>query len=135
MIVFIAKTKTPATLDDFRLVALTLLVMKSFKKLIRREVLRKVDKVIDPLQFANKTGRGVYDAVVTLLNVLFCHLDGAKAHARLLFIDFSSAFNTIQLINKLIYQVNLDLNLVGWIFDLLTNRSQCVRVNSCLSND
>ena len=54
-----------------------------------------------------------------------------------MFIDFSSAFNTIQphlLAEKLISLFNLDFNLVGWILDFLTNRSQCVRVNGSLSN-
>ena len=53
-----------------------------------------------------------------------------------MFIDFSSAFNTIQphlLAQKLIHSFKLDLNLVGWIIDFLTDRSQCVRVNDVLS--
>ncbi len=70
---------------------------------------------------------------------IFCiaHLEGTKAHPRLWFIDFSSAFNTIQphlLADKLIHFFNLDLNLVGWILDFLTVRSQCVRVNGSFSN-
>ncbi len=46
--------------------------------------------------------------------------------------DFSSAFNTIQshlLVEKLLHQFKLEANLVGWILDFLTNRSQRVRVN------
>lgn len=126
----IAKTTKPTSLNDFRPVALTSLVMKSLEKLISMEVLLQVEKLIDPLKFAYRPCRSVYNAGVTLLNFLYCQLDGAKVHARLLFIDFSSAFNTIQphlLADKL-------LNQFGWILDFLTNSFQCVRVNGCFSN-
>lgn len=62
--------------------------MKSFGKIIRKEILQQVEELIDPLLFAYRPCRGVDDAVVTLINFLYRHLDGAKAHARHLFIDF-----------------------------------------------
>lgn len=71
-----------------------------------------------------------------MLNLLFRHLETPKAHARLLFIDFSSAFNTIQpylLAENLISLFKLDFNIVGWIVDFLTDRSQCVKVNGVYS--
>lgn len=55
------------------------------------------------------------DAPNTLLNFLNRHLEGARAHARLLFIDLSSAFNTIQphlLAERLINDFNIDFNLM-----------------------
>ncbi len=65
---------------------------------------------------------------------LTCFLDiwMGMTHARLLFIDFSSAFNTIQphiLTRRLLEQFELSNNLVGWILDFLTNRTKRVRVN------
>lgn len=58
------------------------------------------------------------DAILCLLNLVYKHLEQPKSCARLLFIDFSSAFNTIQphlLIEKLISHFNIDLNVAGWI--------------------
>lgn len=75
--------------------------------------------------------------LVLLLNLLCLHLDGIKAHARLLFLDFSFAFNIIQLhllAVNLINHFKLDFNLVGWILDFLTERTQCVRINGSFSN-
>lgn len=63
-------------------------------------------------------------------------IGGAKTHAQLLFIDFSSAFNTILpslLAERLICHFKLDSNLIGSIVDFLSDRSQCVRVGA-LSN-
>lgn len=39
---------------------------------------------------------GIEDALITLLNLLFKHLESSGTHDTLLFLDTSSAFNTIQ---------------------------------------
>ena len=122
--------------NDFRPVALTSLVMKSFEKIVKCLLLLRVGEALDPRQFAYRARRGVEDAQITLLNLLYSHLDGPGTHARLLFLDFSSAFNTIQphvLVSKLLSEFNLESNLVSWIMDFLTNRTQRVKVNGCLS--
>ena len=90
---------------------------------------------LDPLQFAYQAKRGTDDAVSCLLHKLLEHLDTAGNYARILFVDFSSAFNTIQrhiMIQKL---QNLDVPIVltRWLFDFLSNRPQCVRVGEQFS--
>jgi hypothetical protein len=136
IIVPVAKSNTTKSLNDFRPVALTSLVMKSFEKIVKCLLLLRVGEALDPRQFAYRARRGVEDAQITLLNLLYSHLDGPGTHARLLFLDFSSAFNTIQphvLVSKLLSEFNLESNLVSWIMDFLTNRTQRVKVNGCLS--
>ena len=103
---------------------------------VKRELTCRTNSLLDPLQFAYRLNRGVQDATVTvlILNLILKHLEGNKKlkSARLPFVDFSSAFNTIQpllLVEKLLHQFELDANLVGWILDFLTNISQRVRVN------
>lgn len=111
--------------------------MKAFERVMKQAVVQQVQGSLDPLQFAYSAGRGIEDATLMLLNCLYRHLEGPLTHARLLFIDFSSAFNTIQphlLAEKLLSDFNLDTNIIGWILDFLTDRSQCVRVNGVLSN-
>lgn len=70
--------------------------MKSFEKLVKMEILKQIEGQTDHLQFAYQTGRAVENATLTLLNLLASHLEAPKTHAKLLFIDFSSASNTIQ---------------------------------------
>ncbi len=96
VVVPVPKSSRPTTLNDFRPVALTSIVMKIFEKLVRLEILKDTESGMDQLQFAYRPKRGVEDATITLLNLLFKHLEGSGCHAWLLFIDFSSAFNTIQ---------------------------------------
>lgn len=128
------KKQNAQLLDDFRPVALTSLVMKCLEKLVKRQIMHKTESSLDPLQFAYRNKRGIEDAVATLLHLVFQHLEKPKTFVKLLFIDFSSAFNTIQphiLIDKLIKEFGLDFYLVGWILDFLVQRTQRVKVNDC----
>ncbi|KAI3374498.1 hypothetical protein L3Q82_006315 [Scortum barcoo] len=50
----------------------------------------------DRLQFAYQPGVGVEDAILYLLHRAHSHLDKGSGTVRILFLDFSSAFNTIQ---------------------------------------
>ncbi len=52
-----------------------------------------VSEHLDVLQFAYKPQRGTEDATLTMVD---SHLQQAKAYAHVLFIDYTSAFNTMQ---------------------------------------
>ena len=67
---------------------------------------------------------------------IYKHIDKPRTYCRILFVDFSSAFNTIQpsiLLEKLI---DLDVNsyLSLWINSFLTERSQYARYGNVQSN-
>ena len=90
----------------------------------------------DPLQFAYQEKVGVDDAITYLLHRTHSHLDKGKSAVRIMFFDFSRAFNTIQplrLGDKLL-QMGVDAHLVSWITDYLTGRPQFVRLKDCLSD-
>ncbi len=48
-----------------------------------------------PLQFAYKLNRGTDDTVLTMMNFV-TRLQNSNAYARILFLDFTSAFNTMR---------------------------------------
>ena len=78
-------------------------------------------------------GEGVEDATLTLLDTVSKHLDSTGNFVRILFMDFSSAFNTIQphlLIQRLL-DLQVNPTLVLWIRAFLCDRPQrvCVRVD------
>ena len=124
----VPKKLRPASPNDFRPVALTSHVMKSFDKDHQKHDLDPYH-LLDPLQFAYRPGRGVEDAVPTLINYVLCHLDDAKTNARVLYLDMSSTFNTLQphLFKKLISEFKLESELALWVLDCL------VRVNNTSS--
>jgi hypothetical protein len=134
-IIPIPKKPKPSILNDYRPVALTSIPMKCLERLVLKHLRENTKCIMDPLQFAYQAKRGVEDAVVSLLHRVYTHIESSGSYARILFVDFSSAFNTIQphiLMSKLkTYGVNSTL--IHWIRSFLSNRSQHVRVNQVQS--
>ncbi len=88
---------------------------------------------MDPLQFAYRPNRSTDDAISHVLHSSLTHIDSKNGnYVRLLFIDYSSAFNTI-VPTKLAVKLT-DLGLNTWIQDFLTARPQVVKVGQFTSN-
>ncbi|KAK3562609.1 hypothetical protein QTP86_002090 [Hemibagrus guttatus] len=120
------KTKITG-LNDYRPVALTSVVM-SFERLVLSYLKDITDPLLDPLQFAYRANRSVDNAVNMALHFILQHLDSPGSYARILFVDFSSAFNTIipALLRDKLFQLNVPDSMCSWITDFLTDRRQGV---------
>ena len=132
----IPKKKNPSSLNDYRPVALTSIVMKCFEKLILRRLFTFTNKNLDPLQFAYKPHRGTDDAILSVLHNAFLHLDKAGSYVHMLFIDFSSAFNTIQphLLALKLLHMDVSHKLILWIVNFLLHRSLSVHFQNSISS-
>lgn len=95
VIIPVPKKPCPQDNNDFRLVALTSTVMKAFERIMVGNLQGDVQHLLDPCQFAYKHGLGTDDALNTITHLILKHLEISHAYARLLFMDFTSAFNTI----------------------------------------
>ncbi len=113
--------------------ALTSVVMKSFERLVLAYLKAYTGPLIDPLQLAYRANRSVDDAVNIGLHFILQHLDRPGTYVRILFVDFSSAFNTITLQNKLT-QLSVPTSICQWINSFLTDRQQLVRRVKCSSS-
>ncbi len=63
-------------------------------------------------------------------------LEQLNSYVRMLFIDFSSAFNSViphKLVCKM-SELGIDAALCAWIMDFLTNRPQNVKIGDCTSS-
>uniref|UniRef100_A0A3P8PS83 Reverse transcriptase domain-containing protein n=1 Tax=Astatotilapia calliptera TaxID=8154 RepID=A0A3P8PS83_ASTCA len=123
-------------LNDYRPMALTSVVMKSFERLVLSYLKTLTAPLLDPLQFAYRDNRSVDDAINMALHFILQHLDSPGTYARILFVDFSSAFNTIlpdHLQGKL-SQMNVPDPICRWITDFLTDRKQHVRLGKNVSD-
>lgn len=113
------------------------MVMKCFEKLVKSFICTSLPSSFDPLQFAYRENRSRDDAISNLLHTTLSHLDRGKGnYVRMLFIDYSSAFNTIiplTLVKKM-KSLGLDLPLCNWVLNFLTSRTQVVRVGGTTSN-
>ncbi len=130
-IIPVPKSSPVSCLNDYRPIALTPIMMKCFERLVMHHIKFSLPNTLDPFQFAYRPNRSTDDAISTTLHLALTHLEQKDSYVRMLFIDFSSAFNTIipqQLIRKL-NLLGLNTSLCNWILDFLTARPQSVRVS------
>ncbi|KAK1786701.1 hypothetical protein P4O66_017100 [Electrophorus voltai] len=136
-IVPVPKKPRPSDLNDYRPVALTSVVMKCFEKLVRDFITSSLPASMDPLQFAYRHNRSTDEAIAHLLHTTLTHLDeGRGNYVKMLFVDYSSAFNTIipSLLTTKLEDLGLHTSLCDWISNFLTDRPQSVRVGNCASS-
>ncbi|KAM9802209.1 uncharacterized protein ACBT44_014599 isoform 2-T2 [Syngnathus typhle] len=132
----VAKKPAITGLNDYRPVALTSVVMKSFERLVLNHLKVVTSPLVDPLQFAYRANRSVDDAVNMGLHYILHHLDTPGTYARILFVDFSSAFNTItpDILQQKLIQLAVPASTCQWITSFLTNRRQRVRLGGITSD-
>ncbi len=129
-IIPVPKKSPVSCLNDYCPIALTPIMMKCFERLVMHHIKSSLPNTLDPFQFAYRPNRSTDDAISTTLHLALTHLEQKDSYVRMLFIDFSSAFNTIipqQLILKL-NLLGLNTSLCNWILDFLTARPQSVPV-------
>jgi hypothetical protein len=134
-IIPIPKNKTPNCLNDFRPIALTSIVMKCFEKLLLFRLKIFTNKYEDKLQFAYREHTSATHACATLIHHVTEWIDTPNHQIRLLFVDFSSAFNTILPWNlfEIFKAWKVPINLIMLIMEFLINRKQVVKYRDNLS--
>uniref|UniRef100_A0A8C1NZF1 Reverse transcriptase domain-containing protein n=1 Tax=Cyprinus carpio TaxID=7962 RepID=A0A8C1NZF1_CYPCA len=123
-------------LNDYGPVAFTSLVMKSFEKLVLAHLKDITGPLLDPLQSAYRANRSVDDAVNIGLHYVLQHQDRPRTYVRILFVDFSSAFNTIipNLLLPRLTQLSVTTSVCQWINSFLTDKQQLVRLGKYTSS-
>ncbi|KAJ0001695.1 hypothetical protein NQD34_001491 [Periophthalmus magnuspinnatus] len=96
-------------------------VMKSFKLLVLHHLKSFTSPLLVPLQFAYRANWSVDDAINLALHFILQQLDSPGTYARILFVDFNSAFNTIlpALLQDKLVQLNVPDSTCRWITDFV----------------
>ena len=104
--------------------------MKCFERLVIAHINTIISETLNPLQFAYCWDKSTDDAISITLHTALSHMDKRNTHVRMLFIEYSSAFNNIVPRKFITKQRALGLNtsLCNWILDFRTGRPQVVRV-------
>jgi gmma-aminobutyric acid receptor subunit gamma/cGMP-dependent protein kinase 2 len=134
-IVPVPKKAKVTNLNNYRPIALTFVIMKCFERLVKDHITSNLPDILDPLQFAYHSNRSTDDTIAITLHTALTYLDKRNNYVRLLFIDYSSAFNII-VPSKLVIKpetLGLDPALCNWILDFLMGRPQVVRVGNNIS--
>ncbi len=91
---------------------------------------------LDPLQLHLAVTVPQTMPIAFTLHTALSNLENKNTHVRMLFVDYSLAFNTIvpaTLVAKL-QTLGLNRSLCSWILDFLTGRSQVVRMGNNTSS-
>ena len=113
-----------SVLSQYCPIALTRIVAKCFERLVMVSIKKPLNITINSHQYAYRPKRSAADAIAAVIHSSNTHLEKKNSYERLLFLDFTSAFNTIKpktLVNKL-STLRLSPSLCNWVLDFLTNR-------------
>ncbi len=89
-----------------------------------------------PSCFKKCSNRSTDEAIAFTLHTALSHLENKNTYVRMLFVDYSSAFNTIvpATLDAKLQTLRLNRSLCSWILDFLTGRSQVVRMGNNTSS-
>ncbi|KAI4901271.1 hypothetical protein NFI96_004577 [Prochilodus magdalenae] len=95
-----------------------------------------IDVTVDPHQYAYRRNRSTDDAISSVVHTALTHLEQKDSYVRMLFVDFTSAFNTMipQTLTDKLSSLGLRSSLCNWVLDFLTNRPQSVRIHNLSSS-
>jgi hypothetical protein len=94
-IVPVPKEAMVTCVNDYRPVALMSVAMKGFERLVMAQINSILPDTLDPLQFAYHPNISTDNTISIAPHTVLSHLDKRNTLVRMLFIDYSSAFNAI----------------------------------------
>ncbi|KAI4876536.1 hypothetical protein NFI96_002224 [Prochilodus magdalenae] len=135
-IIPVPKSSTVTGLNDYRPIALTPIVTKCFERLVMTHIKATIDVTVDPHQYAYRKNQSTDDAISSLVHTALTHLEQKDSYVRMLFVDFTSVFNTMipQTLTDKLSSLGLCSSLCNWVLDFLTNRPQSVRIHNLTSS-
>jgi hypothetical protein len=132
----IPKSNNGAPAVKLRPIASSSILLKVAEKGLIHEIQPILNTSSDPLQFAYKPRRSTLDAIATLCHNIASSIDNGSKQFRCVFLDFSSAFNTIdrrKILNALV-QYGASQWCTNWLSDYFSNRLQYTVFNGKTSS-
>ncbi|KAK3515674.1 hypothetical protein QTP70_026460 [Hemibagrus guttatus] len=131
-IVPLTKKNTVTCLNDYCPIALTPISMQCFERIVMSHIKRNIPTTLDPFQFAYQQNRSTEDAVNAAIHTTLTHLEGKDTYVKMLFINYSLAFNTViphRLSEKLL-TLRLTPSPCNWVLNFLMDRPPSVTVGN-----
>ncbi|KAI4889412.1 hypothetical protein NFI96_034099 [Prochilodus magdalenae] len=109
---------------------------RRFERLVMTHIKATIDVTVDPHQYTYRRNRSTDDAISSVVHTALTHLEQEDSYVRMLFVDFTSAFNTMipQTLTDKLSSLGLRSALCNWVLDFLTNRPQSVRIHNLYSS-
>lgn len=130
------KVKSPKSVNDLRPISLTSIIGKIFERIVLKLIGTHWHAIMNKDQFAYRPQSSTTCALTAIQHHWLSTLDrNAKCNIRVITIDFSKAFDSIEhslLLGK-IASLGFDHWFIKWFHSFLTGRTQCVRINDSVS--
>lgn len=132
----IPKVSIPRSVNDFRPIDLASISFNCMQKLIVPQITQAIDQYGDSNQFAYRKGLSCTDAVLSLIHNIVTGLNNKDTTiSKVLFLDFSSAFNTV-LPNRLIQDMQGFVEepwLLHWVSNFVNGSSRQIKYSKGLT--
>ena len=131
----IPKVTPPKEKDDLRPISLTSCISQVLEEFVVEWILEDIGHLIDPKQFGCPFGSSTTLCLLDMFHSWLSKLDTDGCSLRIVLLDFSQAFDRINLnvlITKLI-DMGLRRSLIPWLCDFLSNRRQRVKLGESIS--
>ena len=119
----VPRKTTAKEYNDYRPIVLTYVPFICLERILLKHLLPEIEDNLYPYQLSYRKNKHTEDATLLYNNLIVEHLENRNAYVRSVFIEFSSAFNTLKpdiVINKL-RTLNVSPILCKFILDFLKN--------------
>ena len=134
-VVPIHKKGSKNDVKNYRPISLTSLIMKTFERVVKDELLLRVSHKLSMKQHGFLAKRSCTSNLVTLCDSLALSLN-ENISVNVVYFDFAKAFDTVNhdlILHKLKHQYNIDGRMLKFIANYLHNRKQCVVIGNSSS--
>ena len=120
---------------DLRPIALTPVTCKVLESFPCKQVMQIISDCLDPCQFGNQKGTSTTHALIDLVHFIAKSTDAPGYHVRILFCDYSKAFDLVNhnLILIKLRDLGVPEYLLRWFASFLSYRQQVVKIGEVTS--
>jgi hypothetical protein len=133
----IPKSLPPRSIEsDLRPISITSSISKVAESIVSRFFNQHFNPLLDSNQFGCSKDRSTTHALIKICHVIFEGSDQSDNFTRVLFIDFTKAFDVINhnVLHKKLVEYKFPPHLVTWSLSFLEKRLQYVRIGSHVSD-
>ncbi len=134
-VVPVHKKGSKSDVENYRPISLTCLVVKTFERFIKEELLHHVSHLLDPKQHGFLANKSCTTNMVGFCDKLALALND-KLRTDVVYFDFSKAFDSVNhdiILHKLKYLYGIDGTLLKFISNYLKDRTQSVVIGNSKS--
>ena len=135
-IVPLHKKGSKASVENYRPISLTSLVMKVFERIVRDELLAKCHHRLNSCQHGFLPQKSCTTQMLQYVDSLSLSLND-NIRSDVIYFDFAKAFDSVNhdiILQKLKYRFQIDGTLLKFIMNYLQHRKQCVVIGGAKSN-